>query len=452
MGGGIALGVTLLASTAAAETVAATTAAVGTAVASSSKRKEEEPEEKPQEFQEAASSPPPPSSTPIIGYELPKERPPIEKEPSSPSPSQEEFQRQAQLQADYLYHFASHPHTPLSRPAPTASSEPPPSEEPFYTSVLQTIRSGLSLMGKNAIDNPDLFQPNSPADPFHNAYADLQTQYDISRHIEFTSPTPNKLFFSIAPLKSVYHDFLNLLASAKISTFGVLGDPQHSIYQTIKGDPQEGMQVSYINGMNNFFMEFIGNAKHLKSFTSLPIDGIYNCTHTIIIDPVEVLVLNLAGYSPITQELLMKKFTRFAEANQDNPHAKCMHYCHSQGALHTRNALKKLPPHIRDRVIVVCIAGACVVPDRLCFKSFNYVSERDYIHLPQRCYASLFLAHLSEEEQKEMLDQEIADSKEIIVLKAHEGATGLDHAFQSPTFVEKIKDHLTDYQIHKGQY
>ena len=45
VGGGIALGVTLLASTAAAETVAA--AAVGTAIASSSKRKEEEAEEKP---------------------------------------------------------------------------------------------------------------------------------------------------------------------------------------------------------------------------------------------------------------------------------------------------------------------------------------------------------------------------------------------------------------------
>ena len=133
----------------------------------------------------------------------------------------------------------------------------------------------------------------------------------------------------------------------------------------------KGMQYTNINGMLNSFEEACENTKYLQNFTSSQIDGIYNHSNGPLGDFIEIILLNFKGKSPITEGLLMKKFIDFAEANKDDPHAKCIHTCHSQGAIHTRNVLEKLPQHVRDRIIVVSIAGARVIPKRLCFDSFN---------------------------------------------------------------------------------
>ena len=77
--------------------------------------------------------------------------------------------------------------------------------------------------------------------------------------------------------------------------------------------------------------------------------------------PLEILTMNYLGYSPHTAALLRKTFTDFHEANKDNPNAKYLQLCHSQGALHLRNALQGLPQEIRDRVIVLAIAPAAII-------------------------------------------------------------------------------------------
>jgi isopentenyl phosphate kinase len=74
----------------------------------------------------------------------------------------------------------------------------------------------------------------------------------------------------------------------------------------------------------------------------------------------------------VTSDLLIQKWSEFHHRNADQPSAKILHFCHSQGTLHTKNALLRLPKEIRDRVIVVAIAPAAVVPKKLCHESFNF--------------------------------------------------------------------------------
>lgn len=466
--GGLTAGAVLLLTSATAEAAVATGTAVGAAVAggSGSKKKEEE-DDKPQSPKEVVgASPPPPPCIPVIDIQPPanvkppppKETtstpppfiPPIHFQPPTHNTSHSDitsvppidiqpptipflFQSQAKTYADYIIQKAVNPLTPMpSLPTQLTPVEKP--EEHLYSSMFQTIQKGFSYIGANVIDNPDLFQPYSPHDSFQTAQA-------------WTMPP----LLSIAPLKSAYHNFLSLLASVDPWHLPP-GEPTRSLDYTIAGIKPKGMQVSLINGMGNAYQDAYANAKYLQSFTSLQIDGIYNRSNGWLPDLLEIGLLNLTGYSPITEDLIMKKFTDFAEANKDDPHAKCLHPCHSQGAIHTRNVLEKLPQEVRDRVIIVNIAGACVIPRRLCFNSFNYVSERDIVPYLQHLHKGFTIANMSDKMQQEILHQDYLDAQEIIVLKPHEGATGLDHDFQSPTYADVLQKHLKEYETRNGQY
>ena len=135
-----------------------------------------------------------------------------------------------------------------------------------------------------------------------------------------------------------------------------------SAFSTL-GPKQSHYQIGGINGINT---EWEGAASHANYIASLAsgqsIDWVHNQSHGPIIDVVEVLTLNFFGNSQNTSDLLRFNWTAFHEKNAERPHAKYLQVCHSQGAIHVRNTLAKLPKEIRDRVIVVAIAPAAVVP------------------------------------------------------------------------------------------
>ena len=154
----------------------------------------------------------------------------------------------------------------------------------------------------------------------------------------------------------------------------------------------------------------------------------------------------------------MNEWREFHEISRDNPHAKIMHFCHSQGAIHTKNALMKLPDEIRNRIIVVALAPAEVIPRQLCFDSFNYASKKDYVPLGQvlfeAVYGALCANSMNDEERAAWLNRVAEEQQQIIWLEPHEG-TGLfdlDHSCKSPTFIPVIQDHLHDYSLHNGEY
>ncbi|CCB87956.1 hypothetical protein [Simkania negevensis] len=61
------------------------------------------------------------------------------------------------------------------------------------------------------------------------------------------------------------------------------------------------------------------------------------------------------------------------------PDEKFLQTCQSGGAIHVKNALLTSPESVRKRIIVIAIAPGAIVPEELCFKSYNYMSKRDFV-------------------------------------------------------------------------
>ncbi len=215
------------------------------------------------------------------------------------------------------------------------------------------------------------------------------------------------------------------------------------------GPKQTHFQIGGINGINTGLENATAHANYLASFASgQGIDWVYNQSHGLPLDLIEVLSLNYLGCSPNTCSLLCANWTDFHEKNQGNPRAKYLQFCHSQGTIHVRNALAKLPQEIRDRVLVVAIAPAAVVPGKICFKSFNYASKKDCIHLGEFIHSG----PLNEYDFKNS-NPTLATHQELIRLDPHPDVAGnLDHDFQSPTFRNVISEHILDYLNRNGNY
>ena len=77
------------------------------------------------------------------------------------------------------------------------------------------------------------------------------------------------------------------------------------------------------------------------------------------------------------------------------------------------------------------IAPAAIIPEELCFRSYNYISKRD------------FVSHLD-------VIGKVRYGNELKILEPHPEAKIWDHEFSSPTFIQKIKRHLNDYIENYG--
>lgn len=209
-------------------------------------------------------------------------------------------------------------------------------------------------------------------------------------------------------------------------------------------------RIGGINGMNSTPEDANSHTAYLNSFVpDLRIDWAYNKTHGPIADLGEVPI-NYLGYSPNTAKVLLEKWTAFHKTNQNIPGAKYLQFCHSQGAIHVKNALLNAPREIQHRIIVVAIAPAAVVPKKLCYNSFNYASKRDIVPLGELTFHSA----LDSNECGMSKPCEIAweHFQELILLEPHRNAKGIDHDFQSPTFIKVIQYHINIHSLRNGEY
>ncbi len=301
---------------------------------------------------------------------------------------------------------------------------------------INKIKLSLDNIGRASID-PELLDPNSAWDLF------LQNQ------IENRNQTTPQVFEN---LKEKLFEESFICKLDRPLPFGVAthSEIEKSRYFKTEGCTKAGMLQTLINGMFSKLEDSIGHAKYIQKFSpsNLSIDGIYNKSNGPF-DVLEAFFLNYARISPITQDLLIQKWKEFHEENKDRPKAKILHFCHSQGAIDTNNALMRLPEEIRKRVIVIAIAPAEVVPSMLCYNSFNYASEKDLVPKAElfaaywRAFAFLDFRNLA---------KTFKSRDELILLKPHEGAKWPDHGLQSPTFTPLIERHLVDYDLHQGEY
>jgi hypothetical protein len=224
------------------------------------------------------------------------------------------------------------------------------------------------------------------------------------------------------------------------------------------GDYHQSVRIGGINGIGNSLCDAVVNAEYLRSFTKeFAVEWVYNCTHNILVDAAEAVVLNLSGSSPNNEKLLQENWLAFHEENKNNPHAKYLQNCHSQGAIHVKNALEGTPKQVRERVIVIAVAPATIVPSDLCYKSYNYASKSDlvpnagiYLNMSK----NIVIDHLKSIHVGTNKDSQETKNLhyELILLDPHPDAQGIDHNYQSRTYFKVLLHHIEDYLNRRGIY
>jgi hypothetical protein len=90
------------------------------------------------------------------------------------------------------------------------------------------------------------------------------------------------------------------------------------------------------------------------------------------------------------------------------------------------------------------------VPKEICFQSYNYASKKDIVPLGELFFAGAF--DTKEVGSSNRVDMVMELRKQLIILDPHPDAVGIDHDFQSPTFINIIKQNIEDYADHQGEY
>jgi len=182
--------------------------------------------------------------------------------------------------------------------------------------------------------------------------------------------------------------------------------------------------IGFINGINNCEEEAREHAQRLSRYAKgAKIFGVYNATHTILVDILECILGHCRISTPPVR-MLKNHWNHFISSQ--GPDAKFLQICHSGGTIYVFNALASSPKEIRERIIVLAISPGAVIPKKLCFEAYNYASKRDVI------------PHLDAIGKIRYGDQ-------LILLDPHPEAEHFDHAFDSPTFQDIILCHLTNY-------
>jgi len=156
--------------------------------------------------------------------------------------------------------------------------------------------------------------------------------------------------------------------------------------------------------------------------------GLYNCTNSPPIDVMECFALHNGVKSPPVQHLLNKWDYLIATHGFRE---KFLETCHSGGADILKNALLASPKSVQQRIIALAINPSVIIPNELCFRSYNYVSRRDFVT------------------RLDILGN-LKYGSEVIVLEPHPNAKLHDHEFSSPTFDDIKEFHINDYLKNYG--
>ena len=223
----------------------------------------------------------------------------------------------------------------------------------------------------------------------------------------------------------------NLFLAGSIFTSAGIGD----IFQTRSAPYEAGAKdlanggIGFINGINNSIAEAQGHALMLSRYAQgAKIQGIYNASHHVSMDVVECIA-GQCGAQMAPVQLLKNQWNHFISTHTS--HSKFLQICHSGGAIHVKNALLTSPESVRQRIIALAIAPAAIIPKRLCYKTDNYISRRD------------FVTHLD-------VFGKIKFGSELHILEPHPNANLWDHEFVSPTFERILKDRIQNYIDNYG--
>lgn len=108
-----------------------------------------------------------------------------------------------------------------------------------------------------------------------------------------------------------------------------------------------------------------------------------------------------------------------------------------------------LPKEIRDRVIVVAIAPAAIIPDGICFKSVNYACKGDPVPLGEMVFAGLLSSH---ETGSSLFEESVQRHHTKLILLDKIPGSGSRHDLQQAAFREPMENHIKEYIGRNGIY
>ncbi|CDR34447.1 RHS repeat-associated core domain-containing protein [Criblamydia sequanensis] len=142
---------------------------------------------------------------------------------------------------------------------------------------------------------------------------------------------------------------------------------------SIEGISFKDRAITFINGINNTHADFMNTLDYLKECCEgYCISGVYNNCHGTILNLFECRLNTEYVETNPSKKLREHWDKRFDEIG---PKGFILHYCHSQGAIHTRNALMSYPDELRKRIIVIAIAPAAFIDIKNCCYVQHYVSN-----------------------------------------------------------------------------
>ncbi len=132
---------------------------------------------------------------------------------------------------------------------------------------------------------------------------------------------------------------------------------EKAFYDRYEDITKELKGVGFINGIHNTFEWAEGSAKLIANYGGIKTTNVYNPSHGIFLDLRESF-WNWCEYNTRPVRKLHKLWDQFfKEHEKENPgKARFLMFCHSQGAVLVKNALKGYDPVLRKQIDVVCIA------------------------------------------------------------------------------------------------
>lgn len=186
-------------------------------------------------------------------------------------------------------------------------------------------------------------------------------------------------------------------------------------------------EIGYINGIDNSFQDAYDTARYISVLSGgCNVHGVYNATHGKMADLEESkMSLNYIATNPVRQ--LHEMWNTFFEKSSAD--SKYLMICHSQGAIHVRNALLGYPPELRERISVVAIAPGGYIPSESCGSVVHYRVNalRDFI--PYFDWSG------GKRAQNTTID-----------LEPNSEAALFDHSFFSPTYFKELLSQIDAFK------
>lgn len=191
------------------------------------------------------------------------------------------------------------------------------------------------------------------------------------------------------------------------------------------------MAIGYINGIDTTFESAKNGALYISILAGgCNIHGVYNATRGIMMDLQECKTsLDYIASDPVN--LLHVMWNDFFERSSSN--ATFLIICHSQGAIHVRNALLIYSPEFRARIHVIAIAPGGYIHPESCGKVVHY--RVTYMRDPIP-----YFDQTGSERAKDI----------IIELQSHPNAPFLDHYLMSPTYQDELTRRICNYIRSNG--